>query len=106
MALTSYERGSTFKTSVEWMSGSTYVDPRDEVSYIDIYRSDGEKLRDTDAGIKDSTGKYHFYVETADTDPLGIYIIDWYGEFDYGGSFNYMPLHNKECVIIEKVVQT
>jgi hypothetical protein len=76
------------------------------MSYIDIYKSDGTYLIQSASGERSDTGVYHYYISTASTDPLGIYIIDWYGDFNYGGNFGYLPLHNKECIVIEKVVQT
>jgi len=107
MSLTEYERLSTWKTTVTWTSGSTAVDPSGNMSFIDVYKPDGTLLITTPAsGERDGVGVFHYYISTASTDPLGIYIIDWHALFDYGGNFGYMPLHDKECVIIEKVVQS
>jgi hypothetical protein len=105
MTSTSYERESTFKTTVTWTSGSTAVDPSGNLSYIEVTKSDGTTLITTPAsGERDGVGVYHYYISTASTDPLGLYVIDWYAYFNYGGNFGYMPLHDKECVIIDSVV--
>jgi hypothetical protein len=104
--LTSYERLSTFKTSVTWTSGSTAVDPSGNMSFIDIFKADGTYLLQAASGERDGVGIFHYYASTASTDPLGIYRIRWYAYFNYAGNFGYMPLSQQEAIVIEKIVQS
>jgi len=97
MGLTEYERESTFKTSVTFTSGSTNVDPSGNIAYVDVYKSDGTLLwtAASKSGTRSASGQYYYYISTQSTDPLGVYVIDWYGNFDYGGQWSYMPKHEK-----------
>jgi hypothetical protein len=104
MSLTRYERGTTFKTTGTFKSGTTLVDPVGNIANIDVYDSTGF-LYISDSGTRDSTGTYHYYVSTSSTDDLGIYIIDWNGLIDYGAIFGNQPYHDRNCVWIDKVVQ-
>ena len=104
-SLTSYEREDTWKSTVSFYSGSTLIDPSGNLANIKVYQSDGT-LYISATGAKDSTGIYHYYISTSSTQPLGIYMIDWYGSFFYDDIFGYKPRHEKECVIIDKIVQS
>jgi len=100
MTLTKYERGSTFKTTVTWMSSSTYVDPSGQKSYLDVYDSLGTKIFDSVEGSKESTGIYKYYVSTNSTDPLGVYVVDWWARFNYGTPWNYETKHERSEIQI------
>lgn len=100
-----YERSTTFKTSTAFMSGSTYVDPSGNMAFIDVYKSDGTYLIQGESGSRTDTGRFHYYISTQSTDPLGLYIVDWYGQFSYGGQWNWPPKHNKEPFNLVKVKQ-
>ena len=94
---TKWERQNTWKSSVEWKSGSTYVDPSSNMSHIKVYKSDGT-LYISESGARSDTGRYHYYVSTQSTDPLGYWIIDWYAYFNYGNPWNWMPKHEREII--------
>lgn len=83
MAITKYERGNTIKASVEFKSEGVYVDPL--YPKINVYKPDGSKLIDEGEPVKDDVGKYHYFIETSSSDPLGIYIIEWVGWHNLGG---------------------
>ena len=104
-SLTSYERQDSFKTTVTFKSGSVNIDPSGNLAFIDIRNPDGS-LYISDSGVKISTGNYYYWISTLGTNDLGIYSIDWWGNFWKDSTFGYMPRHEKECVIIEKVVQS
>lgn len=105
MALTRYERENSWKTYVEFKSGSTFIDPSGNLAYLTITKPDGTKLIDNISGARQSTGVYKYYVSTQSTDPLGLYVISWYGEFNYSGRWGYMPKYEKEVIQLVKVVQ-
>jgi len=105
-SLTTYERGDSFKVSVEWKSGSVYADPQNNASHLNIYRPDGTLLLSNVSGIRLSTGIYYYYPSTNINDLMGIYIIDWNGKFNNGGTFGYLPNYQRECVLIVNVDQT
>jgi len=105
MSVTKYERGNTFKTSVEFISGSTYVDPSGNKAYLTVYKPDGTTLLSAVSGTREDAGKYYYYISTNSSDPLGLYVIDWYGYFDYGSPWNYMPKHEKEVIQLVDVKQ-
>ena len=106
MSLQSYERGDTFKVTVEWKSGSTYTDPLNNASHLTIYKPDGTKLLDNVSGSRLATGIYYYYPSTSTTEQLGIYIIEWNGKFTYGNPYGNLPNYQRECVIIDKVIQS
>lgn len=103
MTLTSYERETTFLSTITFLSGSTEIDPVDNMAYIKVYDPDNN-LYISDSGVKDSTGVYHYYISTSSDSPLGIYQIDWYGNFFQDSIFGNMPKHEKECFILDNVV--
>jgi len=103
MTLTSYERESTFKSTVTFQSGSVNVDPSGNLANIKVYQPDG-LLYISATGAKDSDGVYHYYISTSTNNPLGIYTIDWYGSFYYDSIFTYMPRHEKESFTLDTVV--
>ena len=105
-SLTKYERGDSFKVTVEWKSGSAYIDPLNNASHLTIYNPDGTILLNNISGTRLSTGIYYYYPSTSINADLGIYIVEWHGDFSYGGTFGYLPNYQRECVIIEKVVQS
>ena len=86
-------------------SGSTAIDPSGNIAWIDVYDPNGT-LYIHDSGVRSSTGTYYYYISTASTNDLGIWTIDWYGSFYEDEHFGYKPRHDKECVILKKVVQS
>ena len=72
---TKWERTNSFKSTVEWTSGSTYVDPSGNMSYIKVFKPDGTQYIH-ESGLKNATGIYQYYISTQSTDDLGLWIID------------------------------
>jgi len=105
MTLTKFERNTTIRTMVAFKSGSTLVDPSGSRAFVDIYKPDGTYLLQS-SGSKDSTGTYRYYFGTVDADPLGIYVIDWWGRFNYGAPYNYKVKHEKEVIWLVNIDQT
>jgi len=100
MALDKYERGNTIKTYVDFkMSGNLY-DPSGNLAWIHVLKSDATYLISGESGIRDSVGEYHYFFESADDDPLGIYIVEWYGYHDLGGSFGAKKLKQRNQIEI------
>ena len=107
MSVTRWERSNTWKTTVEWKSGSTYIDPSGNISTLDVYKADGTHYI-SHSGVRDCTGIYHYYVSTSNDDPLGLWIVDWNGLFTHEdtGTTNWIPKHDKEVVELVYVIQS
>jgi len=105
MSYSTFERENTFKSTVTFTSGSTYIDPVSNLAYIDVIKPDGTYLIQGESGQRVSEGIYQYYFSTSSTDPLGLYIIDWYGTFSYDTPWGNMPKHQREVVRIVKVKQ-
>jgi len=103
MSLTKFERGNTFKTTVTFTSGSTNIDPSGNKAFLDVYKPDGTMLLQGVSGSRVSTGVYHYYISTDSNDPLGIYIIDWKGMFNYGFPWTYQWKHQKNTIQLLEV---
>ena len=99
MSYTSYERGSTFKSTITFTSGSVNVDPSGNRVFIEVYKPDGTKFIDS-SGSRDSTGVYHYFISTQSTYDLGIYRVKWYGYFDEKGKFSHVPKIEQDGFII------
>lgn len=108
MTISHYERSNTIKTTVTFTSGAALVavDPSGNRAFIDIYKSDGTYLTQAKSGTRISTGNYYYYFKADSTDPMGYYLIDWYGYFYYYPPFEYMIKHNKEVIWMDNVVQS
>lgn len=98
--VTEKERGNSFRTTVTFMSSNQYVDPSSNIAWIQVYKSDGTSMLSNASGTRQSTGIYYYYISTQSTDPLGLYVVDWYGYFPYGSPFLYLPKHEREVVSI------
>ena len=85
MSLSKYERGNTVKASVEFKYNNTYTDPL--YPTISVYKPDGSTLVNDATPTKDDVGKYHYFIETSNDSPLGIYIIEWKGWHSLGGIY-------------------
>ena len=105
MTVTKWERENSIKSSVEWKSGSTYVDPSSNMSFIEVYNPYGTRYI-ADSGIKDATGKYHYYISTQSDAELGLWKIRWYAYFNYGSPFNYLEKSEMEVVNLVDIIQT
>jgi len=94
----SYERGTTWKTTIQFISGSTYIDPSGNLAYLNAYYPDGTLVWPSGSvsGSRQSQGYYYAYVTTESTDPLGLYVLDWYGSFNYGTTWGYRNKHQRE----------
>lgn len=97
---TKRERGSTFRSRVTYTSGSTLVNCSGNVTNLTVYKSDGTTLLGPESGSHEGTGVYEYYVSTASTDPLGLYICEWKTYFDYGAPWNYQPKIDRELIQI------
>jgi hypothetical protein len=100
MALSKYERENTIKTDVDYKMSGAYTDPSGNVSYIHVIKPDGTYLVSGGNGIRDSTGQYHYFFKAGETDPLGIYVIEWYAYHNLGGGFGNMKLVQREPIQI------
>ena len=103
--VTSYERETTWRTQVVFQSGSTNIDPSSNMAYLDVIDSEGTTIISSVSGTRTDTGTYHYYISTQSTDPLGLYLVEWRGLFNYGGRWNYSPKYDKSVVNIVKVKQ-
>lgn len=101
--VSSYERGSTWKSQVTYTSGSSYIDCSSNVTNLTVYRSDGTVLLGPVSGVHASTGIYHYYVSTQSTDSLGLYVCEWKTYFNYGNPWVWLPKLDREVVHIKYV---
>jgi hypothetical protein len=89
MSLSKYERENTIKASVSVKdSDSNYTDPSGNKIFLRVKDSEGNYIiGNTSSGATASrvgTGQYDYYFNTDSTNPLGIYILEWYGYHDLG----------------------
>jgi len=105
MTVTTWERENSFKSKVEWLSGSTYVDPSANKSFIKVYDPEGN-LYISHSGIRESTGIYHYYVSTQSNATLGLWKIQWYAYFTYESPFSYLMKSETEVIDLVDVQQT
>jgi hypothetical protein len=102
MSVTNYERGTSFRVTVTFVSGSTVKDPSDNIALIDMYTPNGTLLF-SNSGTRDSTGIYHCYISTQNTDDLGLYRIKWTGYMNIGGKYTHIPQVYQDAVNISIV---
>jgi len=96
-----FERGNSIKSTVTFKSGNTLTDPSGNKAYISVIRPDDTYLVSCQTANRDGIGTYHYYFETSLTDPLGLYLIEWYGYSYLGG--NYKKILDRESIeIVEK----
>jgi len=95
-----FERGNTIKTEIDFKSSNVLTDPSGNTAYVTVIKSDGTTLINSSGATRDSTGEYHYYFHTETTDPLGIYIIQWEGSHDLGGSYGYKPIRQRDIIQI------
>lgn len=100
MTLTKYERKNTIKSDVDFKSGGVLTDPSGNNAYIHVIKSDGTYLVSGGSGVRDGAGEYHYYFTTTETDPLGIYIVEWYGNHSLGETFGYKKLVQRDAIQI------
>ena len=93
--LTKKERTTIFPTQVLWKSGSTLIDPSSNMSYIDIYNPEGDKVI-SESSQRYTTGTYRYYISTQSTDNLGIWVVDHWSYFNYQGRHGWQKKHNYE----------
>jgi len=105
MSATIWEKENTFKSTVEWLSGSTYVDPSANKSFINVYDPDGT-LYISHSGIRDSTGVYHYYISTQSNAELGLWKIQWHGYFNYESPFSFLKKSETEVIQLVDVEMT
>lgn len=103
MSLTSYERGSTWRSYVFYQSGSTPLNCSGNKAYLTVYKPDDTILIGPVSGHHVSSGTYEYFVSTQSTDDLGIYITKWKAWFDYQTPWNYSPKVDREAVHIVHV---
>lgn len=102
MSVTNYERGTSFKSTVTFYSGSTAKDPSGNRAFLDVYKPDGTLLFSA-SGAKDSTGVYHCYISTQNTDDLGLYRIKWTGYMNLNTRYSHIPQVYQDAVNISIV---
>ena len=98
--VTKYERGNTIKTEIDFKSDGVLTDPSGSKAYVTIYKSDGTVLINRSGATRDSTGEYHYYFNTATTDPLGLYIVQWSGYHSLGEDYGYKPIVQRDVIQI------
>ena len=100
MALSKYERGNTIKTEIDFKMNNVLTDPSGNTAFVHVIKSDGTYLISSATASRDGTGEYYYYFEPELTDPLGVYIIQWYGYHNLGGSYGYKRLVQRDAIQI------
>lgn len=98
-----YEVGSTFKTTVTYKSGTTYVDPSGNMTFLSMKSPDGAVYMTSESGQRTSQGIYKYYVSTQTNDQLGLYTLSWLSYFNYSSPWDYKPKIDRETVSIVSV---
>lgn len=108
MAISEMERDNTWKTQVQFISGSTYVDPSGNLAYLTVYDPSDTALAGYDdvSGSRVSLGTYKYYVRVSSNNDLGLYRCKWRGDFNYGNPWNFKQKLENEIVLIKKVIQS
>ena len=100
MTYSSYEKGSSFKSTVTFTSGSIVKDPSGNRVFIEVYKPDGTLMINS-SGTRVSTGVYFYWISTQSTDDLGIYRIKWSGFFNQGDpKFTHTPKIEQDGFIV------
>ena len=98
-----FERGNTIKSTVIFKSGSSLADPSGNKAYINVIRPNDTYLVSAQSADRDGVGTYHYYFETNNADPLGLYLIEWYGYNYLGGVYGNKKILDRESIeIVEK----
>jgi len=105
MNLTKYERKNTIRSDVDFKVSDVLTDPSGSVAYVHVIKSDGTYLISGGSGVRDSTGEYHFFFATGETDPLGVYVVEWYGWHNLGSSFGTKRIVQRDAIQIVDVEQ-
>jgi len=100
MSLTKYERGTTFKTTTTYLSGSTYINPSGNKAFLTVYDPNGTAIISNEEGTTDTTGIYHYFVSTQLSNDLGIYVLEWKAMFNYQSPWNYSWKYDREPIHI------
>jgi len=91
-----YERGNTIKIDVAFKSDGVNTDPSGNKAWFHIIRPDGAYLYSSQLASRVDTGQYRYYISTSASDPLGLYIIQWYAYHNLGGSIGVMPIVQRD----------
>lgn len=100
MVLENFERGNCIKTDVEFRMDDVPTDPSGSKAFIDVIRPDGTYLVEHGSGTRSDVGKYHFYFQTRNTDPLGLYMTVWKAQHNLGGEFGYKDIVQRRAINI------
>jgi len=105
MALSKYERGNTIKSDIDFLMNGVLTDPSGNTAFVDVIKSDGTYLVQGQTATRDGVGEYHTFFKAENDDPLGVYVIVWYGSHNIGGSYGYMGLVQRDAIQIVDVDQ-
>ena len=103
MALTKYERNSSWKSTVTYASSNTNINCSGNVSILTVYGPDGSIEFGPVSGVHQETGIYYQYPSTSTTSDLGIHVAEWKTFFNYGTNLGWRPKYDREAVQIVKV---
>ena len=91
-----YERGNTIKIEATFKSNGANTDPSGNKVWFHIIKPDGTYLYSSQLAERVDTGQYRYYISTSSTDPLGLYIVQWYAYHNLGGSIGSMPIVQRD----------
>ena len=95
-----FERGNTIMTDIDFKTNGVLTDPSGNTAFVTVIKSDGSILVNASGSTRDGVGEYHYYFNTESTDPLGIYVVQWSGYHNLGGSYGYKPIIQRDLVQI------
>jgi len=105
MSLNKFERGNTIKVEADFKMNGVLTDPSGSKAFIDVIKPDGSYLVSGATTTRDGTGEYHYYFQTDFSDPLGIYIVQWYGYHNLGANYGYKRLVQRDAIQIVSTEQ-
>jgi len=105
MALDKYERGNTIRSDVDFKMSGNLTDPSGNYAWVHVLKSDGTYLVSGGTGSRQGTGEYRYFFSTDGSDPLGVYVVEWYGYHYIGGSYGTKKLVQRDAIQICDVVQ-
>ena len=105
MSLSKYERGNTIRTDIDFKMSDVLTDPSGNAAFVNIIKSDGTYLVSGATATRDGTGEYHYFFQTEESDPLGVYVIQWWGRHNLGASYGYKKIVQRDAIHIVDVDQ-
>jgi len=99
-----FQRGNTLKASIELKASNVFADVLGNNMNVNIYKPDGTYLISGATADRTNVGRYEYYFNTQDSNPLGIYVIEWKGIQPLGGA-EVLPLVKRSIIQLVETIE-